>query len=77
MKSGTYDLVIVQEIQNNFYIIQKKAEKKAAIVQRFHFAVLWLVGKIHTIQRVNIMGGGGGGGQFICFWQGILHNFTM
>ena len=23
---------------------------------------LWWVGKIHTIQRVNIMGGGGGGG---------------
>ena len=30
MKSGPYDLLIVQEIQNNFYIIQKNT-KAAAI----------------------------------------------
>ena len=74
MKSGPYDLVIVHEIQNNFYIIQKNI--KAAVIFSATFSLCSIVisgQNSHDTASKHY----GGGGQFICFWQGILHNFTM
>ena len=74
MKSGPYDLVIVQEIQNNFYIIQKNI--KAAAIFSATFSLCSIViswQNSHDTASKHYMGGG----AVYLFWQGILHNFTM
>ena len=73
MKSGPYDLVIVQEIQNNFYIIQKNIKAAAIFSATFSLCSIVISGKNSQDTASKHYWEGG----VYLFWQGILHNFTL
>ena len=73
MKSGPYDLVIVHEIQNNFYIIQKNIKAAVIFSATFSLCSIVISGQNSHDTASKHYGGGGGGGAIYLF---LARNFT-